>query len=239
MKLFPAIDIYDRQCVRLYQGDFEQVTVYGDPVAIALQWKAQGAEYLHVVDLNGARDGSGCNLDVIGDIVRETALPVQLGGGIRTRADVDRRLGLGVARVILGTVCCEDLDFVASCVAQYGAARIACGIDCKDGKAAVRGWTEVSQISGVDLGRRMADCGIQTVIFTDISRDGALTGVNVAACTAFGEATGLQVIASGGVKSLDDLTALRREGVYGAILGKAIYQKNFSVREAMELLCVK
>ena len=117
MKLFPAIDIYDRQCVRLYQGDFEQVTVYGDPVAIALQWKAQGAEYLHVVDLNGARDGSDCNLDVIGDIVRETALPVQLGGGIRTRADVDRRLGLGVARVILGTVCCEDPDFVASRVA--------------------------------------------------------------------------------------------------------------------------
>ena len=125
MKLFPAIDIYDRQCVRLYQGDFEQVTVYGDPVAIALQWKAQGAEYLHVVDLNGARDGSDCNLDVIGDIVRETALPVQLGGGIRTRADVVRRLGLGVARVILGTVCCEDPDFVASCVTQYGAARIA------------------------------------------------------------------------------------------------------------------
>lgn len=237
MKLFPAIDIYDGKCVRLYKGDFAQVTVYGDPVEIAVRWREQGAEYLHVVDLNGAQDRSSVNAGVIRELTQTVDVPVQLGGGIRTEADVESRLSLGVARVILGTVCCENAALAEACVQRFGAESVVCGIDCKDGMAAVNGWTKVSNISGIELGRRMADCGIRTVVYTDISRDGALTGVNVAACKRFGEATGLNVIASGGVKDLHDLEALSAENVYGAILGKAIYEKKFDVREAISLLC--
>lgn len=237
MKLFPAIDMYNGRCVRLYKGDFAQVTDYGDAIDVAFRWRDEGAEYLHIVDLNGAESGTRVNADRIAELVRRVGLPVQLGGGIRSRDDVARCLDLGVSRVILGTVCC-DTAAVENIVAAFGADRVVCGIDCKDGMVAVRGWKEVTPVSGIELGKRMTDCGIETAVFTDIARDGALTGVNVSACVTFGKATGLRVIASGGVKGLDDLAALTREGVYGAILGKAIYEKKFTIKEAKQRVCL-
>lgn len=232
MKLFPAIDIWNNECVRLYKGDFGQVTKYGDPVDMALKWERQGAEYLHVVDLNGAYDVSSVNAETIRRLCAAVRIPVQLGGGIRDEQTAAARLDWGVARVILGTVCCGDPAAVERFVRRFGADKIVAGIDCKDGRAAVKGWREVSPVTGVELGQRMKDCGVRTVVLTDISRDGALTGVNVAACRTFGEATGLRVIASGGVSSLDDLTRLKAAGVYGAILGKALYEGKFDVSEA-------
>lgn len=236
MKLFPAIDIYRGQCVRLYKGDFRRVTVYGDPVEMALKWQSQGAEYLHVVDLNGAENGSDENLDVIGRLIRAVSIPVQLGGGIRTVEIAKARLDSGAARVILGTVCCAHPEAVSEFISAFGGGRLVCGIDCRDGLAAVSGWKDVSLRTGREVGQQMKRLGIGTAVFTDISRDGALTGVNVQACAEFGRQTGLEVIASGGVKSLADLRALRQNGVYGAILGKAIYENIFDVRQAMEEL---
>lgn len=232
MKLFPAIDILDKKCVRLYKGDFERVTVYGDPVEMACQWESQGADYLHVVDLNGAYDGSDINAETIGRLCAAVHIPVQLGGGIRDEAIAEKRLNQGVARVILGTVCCGAPETVRGFVDRFGPDKIVAGIDCKDGLAAVKGWRETAALTGEELGFRMKDCGIRTAVFTDISRDGALTGVNVAACKALGERTGLNVIASGGVSSLDDLRRLRTAGVYGAILGKALYEHKFDVATA-------
>lgn len=234
MKLFPAIDILDNRCVRLFRGDFRQVTVYGDPVQMAVKWAEQGADYLHVVDLNGARDGSEVNAGTIRAICEAVPVPVQVGGGIRSEKTVDARLDAGAARVILGTACCESPRLVETFVRRFGADRIVCGIDCKDGFAAVRGWTETSSLTGTELGRAMFANGVRTVVFTDISRDGALTGVNVAACRRMAEDTGLAVIASGGVRSVDDLRALKEAGIYGAILGKALYEGNFGVKQAKE-----
>ncbi len=232
MKLFPAIDILDRRCVRLYRGDFGKVTVYGDPVEMAVKWAAQGADYIHVVDLDAARDGSTVNAETLAEICSAVNVPVQTGGGIRTEKDVEARLGAGAARVILGTVCCDSPQTVERFIRLFGAEKVICGIDCKDGMAAVKGWTEVSSLSGVELGKRMRQFGVTTVVFTDISRDGALVGVNVGACKTMSDETGLAVIASGGVVSLDDLRNLKTAGIYGAILGKALYEGKFNVKEA-------
>ena len=232
MKLFPAIDIWNGQCVRLYRGDFDQVTVYGDPVEMAKKWESQGADFLHVVDLNGAYDGSDVNEETVRRLCEAVAIPVQLGGGIRTEAIAEKRLQIGVNRVILGTVCCGDVRTIAGFVKRFGAERLVAGIDCKDGRVAVKGWVETTALTGTELALRMRDVGIRTTVFTDISRDGALVGVNVEACKALTEATGLQVIASGGVSSLKDIRQLQAAGVYGAILGKALYEHKFDVKDA-------
>ncbi len=234
MQIYPAIDIKDGRAVRLRQGLAADVTDYGTPAEAAMDWKTQGATYLHVVDLDGAFEGKGRNLPLVAEIVRETGLPVELGGGIRTMEDIEARLTLGVARVILGTVALTDPDLVRRACARYPG-RIACGIDAKDGRVAVRGWVEASDVDPVDLALRMKDAGVQDVIYTDIRRDGMQTGPNVEATAELVRRTGLRVIGSGGVGKIQDLYDLRDAGCAGAIVGKALYNGNFTLAQALRL----
>ena len=219
MQIYPAIDIKDGRAVRLRQGLAADVTDYGTPAEAAMDWKTQGATYLHVVDLDGAFEGKGRNLPLVAEIVRETGLPVELGGGIRTMEDIEARLTLGVARVILGTVALTDPDLVRRACARYPG-RIACGIDAKDGRVAVRGWVEASDVDPVDLALRMKDAGVLDVIYTDIRRDGMQTGPNVEATAELVRRTGLRVIGSGGVGKIQDLYDLRDAGCAGAIVAR-------------------
>lgn len=234
MQIYPAIDIKDGRAVRLRQGLAADVTDYGTPAEAAMDWKTQGATYLHVVDLDGAFEGKGRNLPLVAEIVRETGLPMELGGGIRTMEDIEARLTLGVARVILGTVALTDPDLVRRACARYPG-RIACGIDAKDGRVAVRGWVEASDVDPVDLALRMKDAGVQDVIYTDIRRDGMQTGPNVEATAELVRRTGLRVIGSGGVGKIQDLYDLRDAGCAGAIVGKALYNGNFTLAQALRL----
>lgn len=234
MQIYPAIDIKDGRAVRLRQGLAADVTDYGTPAEAAMDWKTQGATYLHVVDLDGAFEGKGRNLPLVAEIVRETGLPVELGGGIRTMEDIEARLSLGVARVILGTVALTDPDLVRRACARYPG-RIACGIDAKDGRVAVRGWVEASDVDPVDLALRMKDVGVLDVIYTDIRRDGMQTGPNVEATAELVRRTGLRVIGSGGVGKIQDLYDLRDAGCAGAIVGKALYNGNFTLAQALRL----
>ena len=234
MQIYPAIDIKDGRAVRLRQGLAADVTDYGTPAEAAMDWKTQGATYLHVVDLDGAFEGKGRNLPLVAEIVRETGLPVELGGGIRTMEDIEARLTLGVARVILGTVALTDPDLVRRACARYPG-RIACGIDAKDGRVAVRGWVEASDVDPVDLALRMKDAGVLNVIYTDIRRDGMQTGPNVEATAELVRRTGLRVIGSGGVGKIQDLYDLRDAGCAGAIVGKALYNGNFALAQALRL----
>ena len=234
MQIYPAIDIKDGRAVRLRQGLAADVTDYGTPAEAAMDWKTQGATYLHVVDLDGAFEGKGRNLPLVAEIVRETGLPVELGGGIRTMEDIEARLTLGVARVILGTVALTDPDLVRRACARYPG-RIACGIDAKDGRVAVRGWVEASDVDPVDLALRMKDAGVLDVIYTDIRRDGMQTGPNVEATAELVRRTGLRVIGSGGVGKIQDLYDLRDAGCAGAIVGKALYNGNFALAQALRL----
>lgn len=234
MQIYPAIDIKDGRAVRLRQGLAADVTDYGTPAEAAMDWKTQGATYLHVVDLDGAFEGKGRNLPLVAEIVRETGLPVELGGGIRTMEDIEARLSLGVARVILGTVALTDPELVRRACARYPG-RIACGIDAKDGRVAVRGWVEASDVDPVDLALRMKDAGVQDVIYTDIRRDGMQTGPNVEATAELVRRTGLRVIGSGGVGKIQDLYDLRDAGCAGAIVGKALYNGNFTLAQALRL----
>lgn len=234
MQIYPAIDIKDGRAVRLRQGLAADVTDYGTPAEAAMDWKTQGATYLHVVDLDGAFEGKGRNLPLVAEIVRETGLPVELGGGIRTMEDIEARLTLGVARVILGTVALTDPDLVRRACARYPG-RIACGIDAKDGRVAVHGWVEASDVAPVDLALRMKDAGVLDVIYTDIRRDGMQTGPNVEATAELVRRTGLRVIGSGGVGKIQDLYDLRDAGCAGAIVGKALYNGNFTLAQALRL----
>ena len=234
MQIYPAIDIKDGRAVRLRQGLAADVTDYGAPAEAAMGWKTQCATYFHVVDLDGAFEGKGRNLPLVAEIVRETGLPVELGGGIRTMEDIEARLTLGVARVILGTVALTDPDLVRRACARYPG-RIACGIDAKDGRVAVRGWVEASDVDPVDLALRMKDAGVLDVIYTDIRRDGMQTGPNVEATAELVRRTGLRVIGSGGVGKIQDLYDLRDAGCAGAIVGKALYNGNFTLAQALRL----
>ena len=234
MQIYPAIDIKDGRAVRLRQGLAADVTDYGTPAEAAMDWKTQGATYLHVVDLDGAFEGKGRNLPLVAEIVRETGLPVELGGGIRTMEDIEARLTLGVARVILGTVALTDPELVRRACARYPG-RIACGIDAKDGRVAVRGWVEASDVDPVDLALRMKDAGVLDVIYTDIRRDGMQTGPNVEATAELVRRTGLRVIGSGGVGKIQDLYDLRDAGCAGAIVGKTLYNGNFTLAQALRL----
>ena len=234
MQIYPAIDIKDGRAVRLRQGLAADVTDYGTPAEAAMDWKTQGATYLHVVDLDGAFEGKGRNLPLVAEIVRETGLPVELGGGTPTMEHIESRISLGVARVILGTVALTDPDLVRRACARYPG-RIACGIDAKDGRVAVRGWVEASDVDPVDLALRMKDAGVLDVIYTDIRRDGMQTGPNVEATAELVRRTGLRVIGSGGVGKIQDLYDLRDAGCAGAIVGKALYNGNFTLAQALRL----
>lgn len=234
--IYPAIDIRGGKCVRLLQGDYDKETVYAEePVEVAHAWAKQGAEWVHVVDLDGAKAGRPVNADLIGCIAAECGVPTQVGGGLRTRDDVDRLLGLGVARVILGTAAIEDRAFVADVLRDY-ADRVAVGIDARGGYVATRGWLETSAVKAEDLAVELAALGARTFIFTDISRDGMLGGPNIAAIVRIAEVSGQQVIASGGVSSLEDLVALAQHqaaGVCGAIVGQALYTHRISLADAI------
>ena len=241
MIIYPAIDLRGGRCVRLQQGDFARETVYADdPVEAAGRWAAEGAAWLHVVNLDGALGRSGeANLAALARIREAVDLPIQFGGGLRSVEDVDRVLGLGVARVILGTVAIREPEVVREALARYGAERIAVGIDARDGRVAISGWVDVSEVEAVDLGRRMAALGVQRVVYTDVARDGMLTGPNVPATAALARETGLRVIASGGVSSLDDLEQLAAhaaDGIDGVIVGMALYEGRLTLREALALL---
>lgn len=234
--VYPAIDLRGGQCVRLHQGDYGQETVYGEnPVEVALDWEKQGAEWIHLVDLDGAKAGSPVQASLVGEIAKAVNVPVQVGGGLRTRADVERLLALGVSRVILGTAAIEDRAFVTEVLKAYGD-RVAIGIDARNGFVATRGWLETSEVKAGDLAKALADEGARTFIFTDISRDGTLKGPNVEAIVRMAEISGQSVIASGGVSQLSDLTGLagfEASGVSGAIVGKALYTGNVDLAEAI------
>ena len=236
MMLYPAVDLKDGKCVRLLQGRFDAMTSYGDdPVAMAEKWAALGAEFLHVVDLDGARSGKAGNRAVIKAMAAAVRIPVQTGGGVRTEADVEELLSAGLARVILGTSAVRDRDMVKRVLARFGD-RIVIGIDAKDGCVAIEGWESGSQLEAVAFAREMAALGARTVIYTDIATDGTLAGPNLSAMQEMIEQSGLSVIASGGVGTVADLLALKKLGAAGAITGKAIYTGAIDLPEALAAL---
>lgn len=234
MIIYPAIDIKDGKCVRLSQGDFGQVTVFSDtPYEIARQFSNAGAKYIHVVDLDGAKEGQRVNASVIHEIVvHADGVPVQLGGGIRNMRDIERALKLGVSHVILGTAAAENPEFLKEAVHIYGD-KIVVGIDAKDGIAATHGWEQVSGILAADLARSMVEMGVKTIIYTDIATDGMLQGPNVAAMKEMAELVPVDVIASGGVSCLGDIEKLRETGVSGAIVGKALYAGKINLKKLL------
>ena len=236
MEVIPAIDLLGGQCVRLYQGDYGQAEVFGkDPLAMAQHWADQGATRLHLVDLDGAKDGLPVNHGVIGQIAQALSIPVQVGGGLRDREGVARLLASGVQRAILGTIAVERPELVESLCAEFPG-QIVVGIDARDGKVATRGWLETSEVSAIDLAQQMAKLGAAAVIYTDIQRDGTMQGPNKPALREMAEALSIPVIASGGVSSLTDLlslVALEPAGVEGAIVGRAIYTGDVQLREAI------
>lgn len=235
IKVFPAIDIRNGHCVRLTEGRFDQETVYGDnPVEMALRWYREGGRYLHVVDLDGALVGQPVNLQIVAEIVKAVPLPVQLGGGIRTLDTMEEILAVGVSRVILGSVAVKNPALVKEACRLYGD-RIVVGIDARDGQAAVEGWGVGGGVGAEELAKRMADSGVARIIYTDISRDGTLSGVNGAATAALAKAAGIPVIASGGVGSVDDIRALRQVGggIEGVIVGKALYSGAVTLTAAL------
>ena len=223
MQIFPAIDLRGGQVVRLYQGDYDKMTVYGqDHCAAARDFLAAGAGYLHVVDLDGAKDGTLANFDSIAAIAKQGGLYMEVGGGIRTEDRIKQYLDLGVGRCILGTIAVKDFDFTVRMARKYGD-KIAVGVDARDGYVAVSGWRELSEERGVDFCRRLFGAGVRTVIYTDISRDGAERGANLDIYRELAEIRGLNVTASGGVGSIAELKALQAIGTHAAILGKALY----------------
>ena len=235
MQLYPAIDIRGGQCVRLTQGLFDQAKVYAaDPAEVAKLWKSQGASWLHLVDLDGALAGRSVNEGVIQRIIRETDLPVELGGGIRTLEAAGRMLDLGVSRVIIGTKAAKEPEFMKELVDRFGPEAIVAGVDAKNGQVAVEGWETLSSRTALSLCMTMKEMGIRHIVYTDISRDGTLTGPNVEATRELTQKTGLDVIVSGGVSSMEDLRSLSEAGIRGAIIGKALYEKKIRLSEAIE-----
>ena len=237
IEIFPAIDLKGKQVVRLTQGDFDRVTVYdSDPAVVARQFADVGARNLHVIDLDGARDGKITNVDQIKDIVALGRMFVQVGGGIRDEQSIDAYLGLGINRVILGTVAVEDFAFTQRMVQKYGA-RIAVSVDARDGKVSVRGWQQDSALDAGAFCVKLEQAGVQTIIFTDISRDGLLQGINVQSCKALNDKLSCNLIAAGGVSSLEDIRALKEIAFHGAIIGKALYEGKLNLTDALE--CAK
>lgn len=234
MKIYPAIDLKGGVCVRLKMGDMAQATEYGDPAEVALRWQKSGAEYLHVVDLDAAFAGEFVNRDAVMSIIRAVKIPVQLGGGVRSMADIKERLALGVARVIIGTAALEAPELVAQSALKYPGS-IVVGIDAKDGRVATRGWAEQTKVSPVLLAQEMKIRGIRTIIYTDISRDGMLTGPNIPSLQAMVEQTGLEIIASGGMSQLDDVKHVAQAGAAGVIIGRALYTNDIDLAEAIRL----
>ncbi|TAH74751.1 MAG: 1-(5-phosphoribosyl)-5-[(5-phosphoribosylamino)methylideneamino]imidazole-4-carboxamide isomerase [Anaerolineaceae bacterium] len=236
MKLFPAIDIKNGQCVRLRQGSFRDVLVYSDlPLNVAKRWEASGASFIHVVDLDGALVGHSVNEDVIKDIVENINIPIQLGGGIRSIKDIENKLNLGINRVIIGTKAAIDPGFMREAISIFGPECIIAGIDAKDGIVAVEGWERLSNYNAVSLALEMKNVGVETIVYTDIAKDGMLQGPNVHYTEEMVVETGLRVIASGGITSLKDLEVLEEIKVHGAIIGKALYENKIDIKKAIKM----
>ncbi len=240
MYILPAIDIKDGKCVRLYKGDFAQTTVYHEnPAEVALQWQSKGAKYLHLVDLDGAIVGEPKNINVVKEILQAVKIPVEIGGGIRSLETIAMYLNAGIDRVILGTAAVKDPNLARIACEEFGKERIVLGLDAKNGYIATEGWLETSGVTAIELALRMKELGIIRIIYTDISKDGTLTGVNVQATKELAEATGMHVIASGGVASIADIKALLEvsaKGIEGVIVGKAIYTGSLVLEEALALV---
>ncbi len=233
MKLFPAIDLKDGGVVRLLRGDYGQMERYSiDPAEAARDFYSRGARHLHVVDLDGARDGTLSNYETIARIRQAADLFIEVGGGIRDENRIERYLEMGVSRVILGTAAVRDFDFLTRAVKAYGP-RIVVGVDAHDGYVAVDGWTTVTALDGVEFCRRVRDIGVRTVIYTDISKDGALSGTNLEIYGTLQGIEGLDIVASGGISSLSEIERLREMGVSGAIVGKALYAGRMTLEEAL------
>ena len=235
MKIFPAIDLFDNKAVRLYKGDYAQMTVYNEnPVEVARAFKAQGAAQIHVVDLAGAKLGEPMHMDIVRKIVDETGLFVEIGGGIRSMDTIQKYISAGASRVILGTAAVTDEAFLKEALSAYGE-KIAVGADIADGKVAIKGWLEKSAYDVYSFLEKMQSLGVKTIICTDVSKDGAMKGANHALYKELTEKFNLQVIASGGVSSMDDIKTLTETGVYGAIIGKAYYIGAIDLKEAIEV----
>ncbi len=233
MIILPAIDLRNGNCVNLIQGRADNETIFSDhPVEMAERWEAKGAKYLHLVDLDGAFHGTSKNLQIVKEIVETIDIPVQLGGGIRTLEKLNEVLELGIARAILGTAALKNTDLVITACRSYNS-QIAVGIDARDGLVATAGWLDVSEKPAIEFAREIADCGVQTIIYTDIRRDGMLMGPNVDATKAIIDTVEINVIASGGVTSLTDIKALKSIGASGAIIGRAIYTGDLELQSAI------
>lgn len=235
MKIFPAIDLYGGKAVRLYKGDYSQMTVYSDnPIEIARDFESCGAEYIHMVDLEGAKNGDTPNLGIVGEIAEKTDLFVEIGGGIRSMDVLDKYFSVGASRAILGTAAVSDEDFLKAATQKYGE-KIAVGADVKDGYIAIKGWIEKSAYTLDAFFAKMQDLGVKTVICTDISKDGAMRGTNLEMYKSLSEKYTVNIIASGGVSTLDDVRALTDMKLYGAIIGKAYYTGAIDLREAIKV----
>lgn len=235
MKIFPAIDLYGGKAVRLYKGDYAQMTVYSDnPVAVAHDFEKQGAEYIHVVDLEGAKIGKPAHLDVVERIAKETDLFIEIGGGIRDMDTVEKYLSVGADRVILGTAAVTDEQFLQEALAAYGE-KIAVGADIADGRIAIRGWIEKSEYTTDVFFEKMQSLGVKTIICTDISKDGAMKGTNRALYKELGKKYTIDIVASGGVSTIEDIEALATAGTYGAIIGKAYYIGAIDLAKAIQV----
>jgi phosphoribosylformimino-5-aminoimidazole carboxamide ribotide isomerase len=235
MYILPAIDLYDGKAVRLYKGDYDQMTVYNpDPLTVARDFEAAGAKFIHMVDLAGAKDGTTPNFATVAQIAQHTGLQVEIGGGIRSEEVLKKYLDAGVRRVILGTAAITDWDFFSSMVAKYGD-RVAAGVDCRDGYVAIKGWLETSAVTCFDFCQRLQDIGVATLICTDISKDGAMGGSNQTLYRDLTDRFSMNIIASGGVSSLEDIRVLKTMGLHGAIVGKAYYIGAISLPEAIEV----
>ncbi len=233
MNIFPAIDLIDGCAVRLFKGDYSKKTVYSDdPVSVAKGFAKAGAEYIHIVDLDGARDGSNANIETVRRIVAESGLKAEIGGGIRTKEAIEKYLDLGVMRVILGTAAVTDEEFLKASVRDYGE-KAAVGVDIKDGFVAIKGWTETSQLGCFEFCEKLEGLGVKTVICTDISKDGVMSGTNIELYKQLSERFSMDIVASGGVSSIENVRTLAEMNMYGAILGKALYTGAIDLKEAL------
>lgn len=236
MNIFPAIDLFDHKAVRLFKGDYNQMTIYSEnPSEIALDFKNQGAKFIHIVDLEGAKSGETPNLDTVKKIIDESGLFAEIGGGIRSMEVIDKYISIGAGRVILGTAAVSDEEFLVKAVEKYGE-KIAVGIDIKDGYVAIKGWTEKSAYDCFSFCEKMQKIGVKTIICTDISKDGAMQGTNHKLYKELSEKFDMDIIASGGVSSLDDIKKLNKLDIYGAIIGKAYYTGAISIKDAIEVV---
>lgn len=234
LTIYPAIDMRGGKCVRLLQGDYDQETIYGNsPFDMAKSFAEDGAEWIHMVDLDGAKDGMRVNDRFVIEAAQKLQVKIQIGGGIRSEEDILHYLENGVNRVIIGSIAVSNPEFAIEMIKKYGG-KIAVGIDAKNGYVATHGWLDTSELKAVDLGKRFAEAGAETFIFTDIATDGTLAGPNIAAVCEMAEVTGKNVIASGGVSSLADLKAIASKGIQGAIVGKALYENRFTLKEALK-----